>query len=74
MTEKFSLNVNGESHAVVADPDTPLLYVLRDDLGLNNPHFGCGFLREAAFLALQCPNVYVDTSSSNEWMGLELPE
>jgi nicotinate dehydrogenase subunit A len=42
MTEKFSLNVNGKSHAVVADPDTPLLYVLRDDLGLNNPHFGCG--------------------------------
>jgi nicotinate dehydrogenase subunit A len=42
MTEKFSLNVNGKSHAAVADPDTPLLYVLRDDLGLNNPHFGCG--------------------------------
>jgi nicotinate dehydrogenase subunit A len=42
MNEKFSLNVDGESDAVVADPDTPLLYVLRDDLGLNNPHFGCG--------------------------------
>jgi nicotinate dehydrogenase subunit A len=42
MTEKFSLTVDGKSHAVVADPDTPLLYVLRDDLGLNNPHFGCG--------------------------------
>jgi nicotinate dehydrogenase subunit A len=42
MNEKLSLNVDGESHAVVADPDTPLLYVLRDDLGLNNPHFGCG--------------------------------
>jgi nicotinate dehydrogenase subunit A len=42
MNEKLSLNVDGESHAVVADPETPLLYVLRDDLGLNNPHFGCG--------------------------------
>jgi nicotinate dehydrogenase subunit A len=42
MSEKFSLNVDGNSHALVADPDTPLLYVLRDDLGLNNPHFGCG--------------------------------
>jgi nicotinate dehydrogenase subunit A len=42
MNEKFSLNVDGKSHALVADPDTPLLYVLRDDLGLNNPHFGCG--------------------------------
>ena len=37
------------------------------------PHFGCGFLREAAFLGHQCPNVYVDTSSSNSWLSL-LPE
>ena len=42
MSEKFSLSVNGGTHTVTADPDTPLLYVLRDDLGLNNPHFGCG--------------------------------
>ncbi|HEX8828109.1 MAG TPA: 2Fe-2S iron-sulfur cluster-binding protein, partial [Xanthobacteraceae bacterium] len=42
MDRKFSLTVNGVSHTVDADPDTPLLYVLRDDLGLNNPHFGCG--------------------------------
>ena len=42
MTEKFALSVDGESHTIIADPDTPLLYVLRDDLGLNNPHFGCG--------------------------------
>jgi aerobic-type carbon monoxide dehydrogenase small subunit (CoxS/CutS family) len=42
MNEKFSLKVDGKSHSVAANPDTPLLYVLRDDLGLNNPHFGCG--------------------------------
>jgi len=42
MNQRFLLTVNGTSHAVDADPDTPLLYVLRDDLGLNNPHFGCG--------------------------------
>jgi nicotinate dehydrogenase subunit A len=42
MTEKFSLNVNGKTHTVEADPDMPLLYALRNDLGLNNPHFGCG--------------------------------
>ena len=42
MTEKFSLNVNGKTQAVEADPDMPLLYALRNDLGLNNPHFGCG--------------------------------
>ena len=40
MTEKFSLSVNGSTHTVTADPDMPLLYALRDGLGLNNPHFG----------------------------------
>ena len=38
----MNLNVNGQSHQVDADPDTPLLYVLRDDLGLNGAKFGCG--------------------------------
>ena len=42
MNQKFTLNVNGKSHTVDGDPDMPLLYALRDDLGLNNPHFGCG--------------------------------
>src|SRR6201746_388880 len=36
------LNVNGREHQVDADPDTPLLYVLRDDLKLNAAKFGCG--------------------------------
>ena len=39
---QFTLNVNGKTHSVDADPDMPLLYALRNDLGLNNPHFGCG--------------------------------
>lgn len=39
---KLSLQVNGQNHAVTADPGTPLLYVLRNDLGLNGPKFGCG--------------------------------
>jgi nicotinate dehydrogenase subunit A len=34
--------VNGESRVIDAAPDTPLLYVLRNDLGLNGPKFGCG--------------------------------
>jgi nicotinate dehydrogenase subunit A len=42
MTQKFSLNVNGKVENVEADDDMPLLYALRNDLGLNNPHFGCG--------------------------------
>ena len=38
----IKLIINGAEHAVDADPDTPLLYVLRDDLELNGPRFGCG--------------------------------
>ena len=36
------LNVNGQAHQVEADPSTPLLYVLRDELGLNGAKYGCG--------------------------------
>ena len=39
---QITLNVNGESRMVDTDPTTPLLYVLRDDLELNGPRFGCG--------------------------------
>ena len=39
---KISLKVNGKAQAVDVDPSTPLLYVLRDDLGLKGPRFGCG--------------------------------
>ena len=35
------------------------------------PHFGAGMLREALMLADLCPNVYLDTSSSNRWMAYE---
>jgi nicotinate dehydrogenase subunit A len=38
----MKLTVNGHDHDVDADPDTPLLYVLRDHLGLNAAKFGCG--------------------------------
>lgn len=37
-----SLNVNGAVHEVDVDPATPLLYVLRNDLDLRGPRFGCG--------------------------------
>jgi nicotinate dehydrogenase subunit A len=36
------LTVNGRQHEISADPDTPLLYVLRDELALNGAKFGCG--------------------------------
>ena len=39
---KFTLRVNGKTHTVDVDPTTPLLYVLRNDLDLHGPRFGCG--------------------------------
>ena len=39
---RYSLRVNGKSESVTVDADTPLLYVLRDDLALKGPKFGCG--------------------------------
>jgi aerobic-type carbon monoxide dehydrogenase small subunit (CoxS/CutS family) len=38
----ITLKVNGASHTVDVEPTTPLLYILRNDLGLHGPHFGCG--------------------------------
>jgi nicotinate dehydrogenase subunit A len=39
---QISLTVNGQSRVVEIDPSTPLLYVLRNDLELDGPRFGCG--------------------------------
>ena len=38
----ITLKVNGSTHTFDIDPSTPLLYVLRNDLGLQGPRFGCG--------------------------------
>jgi len=38
----ITIHVNGSSHAVAAEPETPLLYVLRNDLKLKGARFGCG--------------------------------
>jgi isoquinoline 1-oxidoreductase alpha subunit len=38
----FQLKVNGQAHAVDAADDTPLLWVLRENLGLTGTKFGCG--------------------------------
>lgn len=42
MAEKFTLKVNGKQLEVTAEPDAQLLYILRNDLQLNGPKFGCG--------------------------------
>ena len=39
---KYALKVNGKTRSVDADADTPLLYVLRDNLEMRGPKFGCG--------------------------------
>ena len=39
---RITLKVNGTTHTVDVEPSTPLLYVLRDDLDLHGPRFGCG--------------------------------
>ena len=42
MPDEFSLTVNGHTHRVRVEPDTPLIYVLRNDLGLKSAKLGCG--------------------------------
>jgi nicotinate dehydrogenase subunit A len=42
MASQLQITVNGRRHSVEAPPDTPLLYVLRNELNLNGPKFGCG--------------------------------
>jgi nicotinate dehydrogenase subunit A len=42
MTQPFTLNVNGAERTVTVESGTPLLYVLRNDLELSGPRFGCG--------------------------------
>ena len=48
----FTLRVNGNAQNVSAEPDTPLLYVLRNDVGLNGPKFGCGLAQCGACTVL----------------------
>ena len=40
--KRITLNVNGRHQTVSIDPETPLLFVLNDELGLRGPRFGCG--------------------------------
>lgn len=52
MNNDLTITVNGKKHAVQAAPDTPLLYVLRDELGLSGPHYGCGLEQCGACMVL----------------------
>jgi nicotinate dehydrogenase subunit A len=48
----FKLSVNGGTHEVQSDPEVPLLYVLRNDLQLRGPKFGCGLAQCGACTVL----------------------
>ena len=52
MADATRITVNGAAHDALAEPDTPLLYVLRNDLGLNGPRFGCGLAQCGACTVL----------------------
>jgi nicotinate dehydrogenase subunit A len=52
MVERLILTVNGREEAVPVKGETPLLYVLRNDLGLNGPKFGCGLAQCGACAVL----------------------
>lgn len=48
----ITLSVDGQSHSIEADPQMPLLYALRNELGLKNPRFGCGLAQCGACTVL----------------------
>ena len=52
MKEQIQLKVNGREHTVEVEPSTPLLYVLRDELKLNGPKYGCGLEQCGACMVL----------------------
>src|SRR5438067_7935070 len=52
MNTPIQLQVNGKMHTVEVDPQTPLLYVLRNQLALNGPKYGCGLQQCGACMVL----------------------
>ena len=53
MAKRIELNVNGKIQTIEAEPEMPLLYALRNDLGMNDPHFGCGLAQCGACTVLR---------------------
>lgn len=52
MANQLNLSVNGVDHPLAVPPDTPLLYVLRNELHLSGPRFGCGMMQCGACAVL----------------------
>ena len=73
LTKSIELNVDGKTHVIDADPDMPLLYALRDDLGLNNPKFGCGLGQCGACSVIADGEVVRSCSASvDEFVGKKI--
>jgi nicotinate dehydrogenase subunit A len=80
---RVTIEVNGLRHAVTASPDTPLLYVLRDELRLHGPRFGCGLaqcgactvhLGDQAIRSCVTPVAAVTTKPITTLEGLGTPD
>jgi nicotinate dehydrogenase subunit A len=80
---KIRLRVNGGEHDVEADPQSPLLFVLNDELGLRGPRFGCGLaqcgactviLRGQAIRSCVMPVSAVGQAEVTTLEGLGTPE
>src|SRR5438552_6379269 len=79
----ITLRVNGRAHIVDVEPSTPLLYILRNDLGLRGPRFGCGLgqcgactviIDGAAVRSCQLPVSGVGSGKITTLEGLGTPE
>jgi nicotinate dehydrogenase subunit A len=80
--EQITLQVNRTTHTVEVDPDTPLLFVLNDQLGLRGPRFGCGMaqcgactvmMRGQAVRSCVMPVRVVGTAEITTLEGLGVP-
>ncbi|MFQ6066246.1 MAG: amidohydrolase family protein [bacterium] len=66
----FGLNIGPGSNLLYGNPlDLHPVALKHPEVSFIIAHFGCGFAREALFLAYQCNNIYYDTSSSNVWIN-----
>jgi nicotinate dehydrogenase subunit A len=79
----MTLTVNGEGRQVESEPDTPLLYVLRDELGLNGAKYGCGLgqcgsctvlVDDAPVLSCVVPILLLEGRAVTTVEGLGTPE
>jgi nicotinate dehydrogenase subunit A len=75
--KEITLKVNGRQHLLTVDPETPLLFVLNDELGLRGPRFGCGMAQCGACTVIMRGQVVrscvmpVSTAGENEITTLE---